>query len=97
MVAISTGVTQPNASVQQGGPPYAVIPHKEAEAPRDIAASKHGFVIPGVSQPNFAAQMQPLNTVAAALSPGTPIPAFAIHPEPIDVIPQRKRFVQIHA
>jgi len=98
---VAAGVTQPNASVRQAGPPYAVIPCMQAEAPRDVAGSKHGFVIPGVSQPNFAARMQPLSTVAAALLPGTPIPTFAIHSEPIDVMSihdtTAQRFVQIHA
>ena len=88
---VSVGVTRPNVSVRQAGPTYAhaVIPQMQSgkvqvEASRDVATSKQGFTIPGISQPNCSiARMQPISV--AAVPSSTSIPAFAIHPKPIHI------------
>ena len=84
------GVTRPNMGMRQTAPTYAVIPSRDGKiqvvAPREITTSKahgSGFTIPGISQPNFAARMQPVSV--AVQSSGAPIPAFTIHPKPIHI------------
>ena len=84
------GVTRPNMGMRQTAPTYAVIPSRDGKiqvvAPREVATSKahgSGFTIPGISQPNFAARMQPVSV--AVPSSGAPIPAFTIHPKPIHI------------